>query len=61
MTRFYAVIVRNDGQTAFGTFADVNEAESYYMRHVEDYNVHVFGDINGAYYLAVYTQKAVKQ
>lgn len=61
MTQFYGVIVRNDGLAAFGTFADVDEAESYYMRHVENYDVHVFGDINGAYYLAVYTQKADKQ
>ena len=61
MTRYYGVIVHEDGTAALGTFADEDAAEGFYLRHVDDYDVRVFGYIGGVFYLAVYTpKKAVK-
>ena len=60
MTLYYGVIVHKDGTAALWTFNDEDAAEDFYLRHVDDYDVKVFGDIDGAYYLAVYTPRAVK-
>lgn len=61
MTRYYGVIVHENGEAALGTFPDVDAAEGFYLRHVDDYDVKVFGDIDGAFYLAVYTPRAGKK
>ena len=61
MTLYYGVIVHKDGTAALGTFNDEDAAEGFYLRHVDDYDVNVFGHIDGAFYLAVYTPKRVNQ
>lgn len=62
MTNYYAVLIRANAQLEFRTFKDIDEAEAFYLdNYLDKFNVHVFGDINGAYYLAVYTEKAVKK
>ena len=61
MTLYYGVIVHEDGTAALGTFNDEDAAEGFYLRHVDDYDVKVFGDIDGVFYLAVYTPKKAVQ